>query len=254
MTGMDPAFPPLINGIATRSDENPLQVACTSAEAGVAEAGDLFWSPSEARLIAALVLEPDITVAEALEAGYIAMVAFGDCLGALAPPEVGVMYRWPSVILVNGAVAGTVSIRSPGDCAPGHVPDWMVVGLRADISPQEGQPEPGQFPDRTTLWDEGCGELTRTQLLESFARHLKTWFHRWEVDGSRPVREAWLARSSKPGETVRFLSGGQDREGTFLGLDEAGNLLAKCGDETITASLYDNLKPGGNEYDRETIR
>ena len=192
--------------------------------------------------MAALVLEPEVVAAEALEASYIALVAFGDCLGALAPPEVGVTYRWPSSILVNGAKAGAVMVGLPEDCPPDGTPDWIVVGLYLDIGSHDGEPEPGLFLNRTTLWDEGCGDLTGTHLIESYARHIKTWLHRWEADGSRPVRDAWLARYSRPGESVRFMIDGQDRDGTFLGLDDTGNLLAKCGDETITANLYDSLK------------
>lgn len=252
MIGVDPTFPPLLSGIVTADGDDPVEIAHAKVRAGEAGAGDLFWSPSERQLSTALVLEPDVAARQALEVAYITMVAFGDCLGAMAPPEVGVMYRWPSMILVNGAEAGSVSVHLPDDCGDDRTPDWMVIGLCLDIIPPDGGPEPGHCVDRTTLWDEGCGFLTRTQLLESFARHFKTWLHRWEVDGSRPVREAWLARFSKPGETVSFLAGGKVTDGEFLGLDDMGNLLARSGEQTVIASLRDNLKSGGNRYRQET--
>ena len=247
MTDHAPTFPPLIKGVAVAPEEDPSDVACRLADAGEAEAGEIFWSSSEQRLDTALVVEPEVSGKEALEAMFVAMVAFGDCVGALAPPEVGVMYRWPNAILVNGARAGAASVGLPDQVDPDIVPDWMIVGLRVDISPADGMPEPGLYLDRTTLWDEGCGEVTRTQLLESYSRHLKTWFHRWDVDGKRPVREAWLARSAEPGENVKFMSGGRETEGRFLGLDEEGNLLAKCGEETVTAGLAENIRPGFTE-------
>ena len=243
MTNADPLFPPLINGIRTAAEADPFDVACRAAAAGDAGAGDLYWSPSETTLSLALVVEPDVPAPAAMDMVFIAMVAFGDCVGALAPPEVGVTYRWPQTLLANGARVGSVIVKLPPEAADGELVGWMVMGLRAEISPQTGMPEPGLYLDRTTLWDEGCGGLTRTELLKSFVRHLKTWLHRWEIDGVRPVREAWLARAPQPGEPVTFISRGKEQEGFFLGLDEAGNMLVKSAETTLVADLAASLRP-----------
>ncbi len=238
----EPTFPPLIKGIRTDVSAKPFEVACMAAGREQAEAGDFYWSPSETRLSLALVLEPDLPPGPALDILFVAMVAFGDSVGALAPPEVGITYQYPRFLLANGARVGSVSVRQSPEIGQDGAPEWMVVGLQAEISPPDGMPEPGLYIDRTSLWDEGCGELNRTDLLESFVRHLKTWIHRWESDGARPVREAWLARFSRSGETVTYDSGGKLRTGAFLGLDEAGNMLVKTVDETSVVDLAGLLK------------
>jgi biotin-(acetyl-CoA carboxylase) ligase len=56
---------------------------------------------------------------------------------------------------------------------------------------------PGRDPGRTTLHDEGCGDVTATQILESFSRHFLTWLRRWQDTGFDPIRSAWVARASE---------------------------------------------------------
>jgi biotin-(acetyl-CoA carboxylase) ligase len=239
----EPTFPPLLNGIPVEPEADPCDVACRAAAEGSAGAGDVYWSRSETRLALALIVEPELPSAQALDMLFVAMVAFGDSIGAIAPPEVGVGYVWPQALLVNGARVGSVSLRLAPGSTPGEAPDWMVVEVNARIAAEEGMPEPGLYIDRTTLWDEGCGPLTRTEVLESFVRHLKTWIHDWETDGPRSVREAWLARAPKPGEAVTWTVDGESCSGTFLGLDENGNMLAKAGDSTLVADLPAALQP-----------
>jgi len=242
LTG-EPEFPPLINGIRVEAGGDPFDAACLAAAGGQAGAGDLYWSALQDSLWLALVVEPEVQADQAMDMLFAAMVAFGDSVGAIAPPEVGVTYIWPQTLLVNGARVGEVSIRMAPDTGPGAVPAWMVIALHAQITTAEGMPEPGLEKDRTTLWDEGCGGLTRTDFLESFIRHLKTWIHNWEMDGERPVREAWLARAARPGDTVAFELQGKRRSGAFLGLDEAGNMLAREDGSAVVANLVQNLRP-----------
>ena len=66
MTG-EPTFPPLFNGKRVEADDDPVPFACRAAADGEAGAGDVFWSASEARLSLALVVEPEVPAARALE-------------------------------------------------------------------------------------------------------------------------------------------------------------------------------------------
>lgn len=63
------------------------------------------------------------------------------------------------------------------------------------------------------------------------------------MDGERPVREAWLARAARPGDTVAFELEGKRHSGAFLGLDEAGNMLAREDGSAVVANLVQNLRP-----------
>lgn len=244
-----PDFPPLLTGHAVAPPADAFSLACRRAASGEAGAGDIFWSRSRNDLDVAVVLEPEVGENQAREMLFVAMVALGDCIGALSPPEVGIFYRWPDVILANGAEVGQARLamaKSEGGDAP---PQWLVVGASLAIRPARDAPDPGENIDRTTLWDEGCGDLDRNALLESYSRHLKTWLHNWETGGVRPVREAWLGRAEGRGETVTIAYDGDEKTGTFLGLDEAGGLILKAGETTTILDLSKALAVDGPPRD-----
>jgi biotin-(acetyl-CoA carboxylase) ligase len=112
------------------------------------------------------------------------------------------------------------------------LPPWMVVGLSLDIRRKPGAAEPGEEPDVTDLHEEGCGELTRTELLESYSRHLLTWIHTWQTEGFGPIHEMLLFRAEGYREPIRLEFAGAVHEGRFAGLDDHGNLLLETGGET----------------------
>lgn len=241
-----PDFPPLLTGHAVAPPADPFSLACRRAASGDAGAGDVFWSQSHDDLDVATVLEPEVGASEAREMLFVAMVALGDCIGALSPPEVGIFYRWPGMVLANGAEVGRVQLALADPDAGLAPPQWLVVHVTLAIHPARDAPDPGADIDCTTLWDEGCGGLNRNTLLESYSRHLKTWIHRWETEGARPVREAWLARAEGRGEMVTIVYNDTETTGTFLGIDEAGGLILKTGETTVILDLSKALAADGS--------
>ncbi|MGI9463606.1 MAG: biotin/lipoate--protein ligase family protein [Aestuariivirgaceae bacterium] len=227
-----PTFPPLLNGrpvdAATGSFKGSRE-ACGKGDAG---AGDLLWSKAEDVLDVAVVLEPEVPAAQSMQMLFAAMVAFGDSFGAIGPPEVGLFYRWPNVMLINAAHVGLARAGLP-DCADSDVPPWMVVGLNVRIQPGPQAPESGYDLTNTSLWDEGGGEVDRTMLVESFARHFLTWINSWTEDGFKPVHDAWMARADGRDEIVEIKWQGDKHKGRFLSLDEDGNMLLKRKAETL---------------------
>jgi BirA family transcriptional regulator, biotin operon repressor / biotin---[acetyl-CoA-carboxylase] ligase len=234
-----PEFPPLIAGHHV-GDADPFLAASNAAASGKAGAGDLFWSEVEHQLRAAIVLEPEAREADVEGIHLATMVAIGDCIGALAPPEVGIFYRWPDKICANGAVVG-VARFSESPTERGAAPSWLVSGIDVNIRAEREVADPGATPDVTTLWDEGCGEITLLPLLESFARHLNAWIHTFETDGVRSVHEAWMARAEGRDRTVSLTLGGVPKTGTFLGLDEKGSLVLRTEGGTELLALKDAL-------------
>ncbi len=239
----DPTFPPLLTGHDVKGTDSPFDVACRRAASGALGAGDVVWSRNTSRIDLAIVLEPEVPLERAVEMLPLALVAAGDCIGALTPPQVGVSFTWPSVIRINGAVAGEARAGVGGNDGPGSVPDWLVVGLKLRHLREPHDPEPGQVPDITWLGEEGGGELTRTDFIESYSRHFLTWINTWNEDGFRPVHGSWLFRAHERDETARVPCGDGTREGRFLGLDEHGNLLLQTADDaTETLLLADRFE------------
>lgn len=223
----EPTFPPLLTGHAISRPARPFAEAVAGARTQKFGAGDVVWSRNVSRFDCAIVLEPEVRRERALEMLYVAMVAFGDGVGALAPPEVAVTYRWPQSILVNGALVGDMPIAVAAETGADGAPAWLVVGADIALSDDSRKHEPGHEPGTTTLLEEGCDEITRTSLLESFCRHFLTWVHTWEQDGFAPAHQVWLGRAHDREQEITIDSAGKTVRGRFVGLDECGNLLMR---------------------------
>ncbi len=201
--------------------------AAARAELG---AGDVLWSDDPNVIAFAIVLEPDVPLRLAAQILPVTMCAVGDCVGVLAPPQVGLMFRWPATVLVNGARAGCVRL-AVASCVADDVPDWMVAGVRLRLRHDDDGMEPGDLAgDVTALAEEGCGELTAAQLISSCSRHFLTWLNLWQDDGFRPVHQSWLDRAEGRHEPVVLSAAGSAEPVLVSGLDEDGNLLIKAAD------------------------
>ncbi|NQW08250.1 MAG: hypothetical protein HQ481_00005 [Alphaproteobacteria bacterium] len=207
-----PRFPPLLTGrqVAAGIDPMPTAIARMRADGDPAE---VLYTPDRDRLRLAITLAPEVDRLSALQMGHALMLALGDAIGALAPPEVGVQYRWPTTILVNGGACGRLRLAL-ADGAEDAVPGWMVVGLDLWLTPR-GEHEPGDRPEDTALYDEGTGSIPLARLLESTSRHFLSWLHRWDIDGFAPLRDAWSARQEAGGATL-------DDRGRRVASDAAG--------------------------------
>lgn len=229
----DPTFPPMMNGIGVSAPDHPFMHAVDGARNGTLEAGDVIWARNMSAMTWAIVLEPEVALAKALQMVPLALVAAGDCIGALTPPQVGLMFRWPNLISVNGGTAGHVEVAA-STLDVTAVPDWIVVCVHVRLR-RDDQFEPGEQPDITSLDEEGCPDLTRSGMIESYSRHFLTWLNTWTDDGFHPIHSAWLYRASGLDKEFSLNLPGHGITGTFTGLDEDGNMLIK--DEAGTMSI-----------------
>ncbi|MGI9357696.1 MAG: biotin/lipoate--protein ligase family protein [Rhizobiaceae bacterium] len=237
MNDRHPTFPPLLSGHELTTGNDPFVYACADAAKGAVGAGELFWSKERESLRFALVLEPDVPRARCGEMVYAAMVAFGDAAGALIPPEVAITYQWPNVIQMNNGQIGSVDLQVSQN-EESEEPAWMVLGLNARLMPDFADMNPGENYHVTTFWDEGCGNITRTGLLESVARHLVNAIHTWSEGGFKPIHRQWLSRLNSNAQLSPELARPDTK---FVGLDELGSGLLSVGGEMISRSVVDVL-------------
>jgi biotin-(acetyl-CoA carboxylase) ligase len=221
-----PAFPPLISGRAAATDD-PFAEARALAREGC-EAGLVVYRNAPERLSAALILAPEVSLADAVAMLPVCGIGVQNALGALAPPEVAVHLRWSGDVLVNGARAGRLRIAAP-DRNADACPDWLVVGLDLDfVLPLAA---PGETPDTTALYEEGCGDLEPLPLLEAWLRHTLVWLHRWETEGNRPIHAEWSGLLSDI-----------PRDDAAIGLDERFGKLVRDGATTRLVPLTELLE------------
>ncbi len=237
--GDRPSFPPLFAGVEVAGGTDPFAKACAEAALGC-DAGTIVYNIGLDRLAAAIAFAPEVALEDAMAMLPACGVGFQNALGALAPPEVAVHLTWQGGILVNGAACGGLRVAA-ATADPDAVPDWLVVGLRVTLIPDDPD-APGADPGRTSLYEEGCVEVAPARLLEAWARHTLVWINRWSEEGARPLHAEWRGLAQGMGEEIALDRGGGEMHGTFVGIDERFGLLLRRGGETSLVPLSDLLE------------
>jgi biotin-(acetyl-CoA carboxylase) ligase len=228
-----PVFPPLMQGI-NAAGADPFEAACAEAAQGC-DAGTILYDVTPERLQAAIVLAPEVALADAAAMLPLTGVAVQNALGALGPSELAVHLCWDGPIRVNGAVCG--GLHAATDMAdPTEEPGWLVTGFELVFT--RPQIAGGDTPDETDLMSEGCGDLTPTDLLESWSRHLLNWISRWESEGMGPLHAEWSGLAYGMGQDGTFIG----KSGHFLGLDEKLGLLLRTDGQTMLLPVTDLLE------------
>ncbi|KMK65758.1 biotin/lipoate--protein ligase family protein [Puniceibacterium sp. IMCC21224] len=217
-----PQFPPLLSGLHS-AGHDPFDAACQTARTGC-DAGLILYDAGP-DLRAAIILAPEVPLAQAVAMLPLCAVGLQNALGALAPPELPVHLEWGGAVRANGGRCGGFRIAASTN-DPDAVPDWLVTGFELRFQPAPG--DAGEHPDETALHAEGCGDLEPLALLESWSRHTLNGLNRWDVDGIAPLHREWSGLAHGLGQPMTF----KGQSGTFLGVDEALGLLLKSGKDT----------------------
>jgi biotin-(acetyl-CoA carboxylase) ligase len=217
-----PQLPPAFSLVGLDREVPAFARAVRAAPRGI-EDGTVYWTDRADRLEIGLVLEPEAPAAPTLKAVYVLVVAAGEALAELLPPAVPVAFAWPGDILLDGARTGRIRAALAPVADATAVPPWLVLGLSVNLA-SLGH-EPGRLPDRTSLHEQGAGDVTAAALLESVTRHLLLWTSRWLEDGLEPVRAAWNQRCFRRGEASGLVLAGERVEGIVAGLNADGALV-----------------------------
>ena len=217
---------------------DPFVKACTEATLGC-DAGLVLYNLHPDRLEAAIVLAPETALDAAMAAFCAVGVGLQNALGALAPPEVAVHLDWSGGILVNGARCGRLRVEASTD-DPAAFPDWLVIGVTLPLIPPS-QDAPGDTPDQTALFVEGCADVDPVELLEAWARHTLVWLTQLDDEkGRATLHREWRGLAWNMGEDVALPTG---ETGTFLGIDENFGMLLRGADgQTQLVPLSARLK------------
>lgn len=198
---LPPVFAPII-----RLREAGDAMARAVAEAPRHGAGTLVWVGAWDRVEAAVVLEPEQSLAAARPALLAAVSAFGDALGAHGPEEIPVTFAWPATVKVNTGVVGQARLAVPPGVGEDDVPDWLVVGVEARFAfPADHRP--GDDPGRTCLAEEGFAGVAPAEITASWARHLMAGLAEWQARGIARLADHYLARLERAPEEAKARRG-----------------------------------------------
>lgn len=224
-----PSFPPLFSGLAVEGQVDPFDKACAEAARGC-DAGLVVHDLGANLLRAALVFAPDVELVDAMAMLPLCGVGFQNALGALGPPEVAVHLEWAGGLRINGASCGTLRVAASSS-NPKAEPDWMVIGLELPLWPETDTP--GDIPEQTALYAEGCADVNAMELLESWVKHTLVGINTWTEDGVKALHKDWRGLSYGIGEDITM----NEVSGIFLGVDEQFGMLVRAADTTHLVPL-----------------
>ena len=228
-----PLLPPILTPIPVVNNVDVFSKAI--AIAGKSETGTVLYSENPEYVEVAIILSPEVPKIKCNQMLYIMMVASGDAIGALAPPEVAVTYAFPGFIFLNRGEAGLVKIEVAPSNDDQSIPDWMVVGLKLRLNNNIEINENEIHADITSLADEGGGYVSRTRAIESLSRHFLAWISQWEDEGFKPVTEVWNKRR----EETKVITLKNDQQVSWVGLDENGLAIVKSNAKELFLSPID---------------
>ena len=228
-----PLLPPILTPIPVVKNVDVFAKAI--AVAGKSETGTVLYSENPEYVEVAIILSPEVPKIKCNQMLYIMMVASGDAIGALAPPEVAVTYAFPGFIFLNRGEAGLVKIEVAPSNDDQSIPDWMVVGLKLRLNNNIEINENEIHADITSLADEGGGYVSRTRAIESLSRHFLAWISQWEDEGFKPVTEVWNKRR----EETKVITLKNDKQVSWVGLDENGLAIVKLNAKELFLSPID---------------
>ena len=190
-----PALPPGFTAVPGGRDA--WDVAVRVAAAGD-DPGSVRWSFTEGALHVSVVLAPDRPMPDAGPILALGALALFDALATLAPPQVPMHLLLPDGLVVDGGRVATVR-AAMAPAPPDTPPAWAVLGFQVAV--QAGDAEPGRTPNRTTLHEEGFGDVTADDILVNTLRHLLVWLDAWGQDGVAaldPALRQRMARQAVP--------------------------------------------------------
>lgn len=180
--------------------EDPFEGAIDLVRKRQAEVGDLFWSPDNSTASLAIVLAPEVAFDRVVEMLPLSMVALGECLAEILPPQVSVRFRDLKTVIINDGVVGHVEAAVAKTKLISDVPDWLVIGVVVKLDHSGVEAEPGAQPDITALIEEGWDNVDRNKFIEIFSRHFQSWLAIWQDDGVGRLADGWKLKSEDESE------------------------------------------------------
>jgi BirA family biotin operon repressor/biotin-[acetyl-CoA-carboxylase] ligase len=235
------ALPPGWALVAMEGTDSTNDEAKRRAGQGAAE-GTVIWAVEQSRgrgrrgrewisppgnLYCSVLLRPDCAPSDAPQAAFVAALATAEALDTFLEGERSPSLKWPNDVLVRDRkIAGILLESATSAGAVNAVSlDWMVAGIGVNVA---HHPEQVMYP-ATSLGAEGAGDVPLELLLEALLGRLFAWLQRWREAGFGPVREAWMARAARIGQTIGVQIEGDVIDGIFRGLDTDGALLMDTG-------------------------
>ncbi|WP_343069746.1 biotin--[acetyl-CoA-carboxylase] ligase [Paracoccus amoyensis] len=200
----------------------PAWVLAHRQEAGRGRRGRA-WTDPPGNFAASLVMRPEGGAGDAARLSFVAALALHQALIRLCGPHLNIALKWPNDVLLNGGKLSGILLESAG--AGGQVATLVIgIGVNLSQAPDVGQVEAGATRPVSLKGETGL-TITPEEFLDALAIAFDDWHRQMRTYGFAPIRQAWLARAAKLGETITARTGTVETTGVFEGIDETGALI-----------------------------
>lgn len=200
----------------------PTWIMARRQEAGRGRRGRA-WTDPPGNFAATLLLKPAEGPAAAAQLSFVAALSVHDALLRLCGPSLALALKWPNDVLLNGGKLSGILLESAG--AGGQV-STLVIGIGVNLA---GAPDAAQVEATAlrpvSLKGETGLTITPEEFLDALAVAFDQWQRQLQTYGFAPIRQAWLARAARLGETLTARTGKVEVTGVFEGIDESGALI-----------------------------
>nr|WP_245726893.1 biotin--[acetyl-CoA-carboxylase] ligase [Paracoccus isoporae] len=179
------------------------------------------WSMPAGNFAATLVQQPTAPAGEMALYSFVAALALHDALGAAGGPSARLALKWPNDVLLNGGKVAGILLESSGR---GQEVSALAIGIGVNLAAAP-PPEPDASFAPVSLRGETGMSVTPEEFLDLLAPAFAAWEIRFQAEGFAPIRDAFLARAARLGETIVARTGTAELTGRFDGIDASGALI-----------------------------
>jgi len=183
------------------------------------------WANPAGNFAATLVLPRRMPAVLAAQHSFVAALALFDAFVATTGRVAPFALKWPNDVLLNGGkVAGILleSIRQGNELA------GLSIGFGVNLAAAPAVDEiAGDALRPVALASETGAVVSPEEFLDFLAPAFARNAAQMEQYGFAPIREAWLARAARLGQTITARTGTNTVSGIFETVDETGQLILK---------------------------
>lgn len=215
---------------AGSSQRGPIWLRAETQTAGVGRSGRSWYSP-KGNLYATFLTPFAGEMQDAALMSFVACLAVAETLdGYIGSGGANrVTLKWPNDALLDGKKVAGVLLEAGGE----QHARWLAVGIGINLI---DKPTDARWPPIA------LGEVTEVpaaaEVLTTLAQNFDQLQSRFETEGFKPIRTAWLARAARLGERIEARLTTETLTGIFKDITEDGALLLATddGDKRITAA------------------
>lgn len=179
------------------------------------------WAMPPGNFAGSLALRPTGDARLAALYSFVAALALADALAAVIGPAARLALKWPNDVLLNGGKVAGILLESAGQ---GGAVSALAVGIGVNLAAAPPADPGAAFAPVSILEETGIA-VTPEDFLDLLAPAFAAWEARLLAEGFEPIRQAFLARAARLGETIIARTGNAEITGRFEGIDPTGALI-----------------------------